>query len=192
MISGMAPFSIRISTGNAPAAPPAAPPAARRSPSGFVRLVVWLLLLAVGLVAWRELEPALTFRPVQATMLSAAIEERTITSPRIAGAHAGGIPRTREGYVPDVAYRYRVDDESYLGSRYSRSDVIESSAQAARRIAKLTPGTSVQVWFNPLDHSDAVIARRPNVVLLGILAGVAMLCGLLWLVAGAERRAAAS
>lgn len=175
----MPPFTINVRVSGVPRGASAA---TRHRPRGIlIRLLAGLLLLTVGFVAWREFEPLALFRPAPAVVLSAERKSVRISSPGI------GPARTRSGFVPNVAYRYSVDGRLYFGWQYARTNMLESGAAVARRLATLHPGASITAWYDARDPSEAVLSRAPNLVLLAILTGLAALAGIVWLTAGAGR-----
>jgi len=146
-----------------PASPTA--PARRARPA---RLLIGLLVLIMGFLAWREFEPILLFRPVDGVVVWSEVGTMR---------HVGFRRRRRTRYVADVTYRYEVNGERFLSSQYRRTNMAASRSAASRRARRYVRGTRVPAWYNPLNPADAVLSRAPNLVLIGVLG----FAGVMWL-----------
>jgi hypothetical protein len=65
--------------------------------------------------------------------------------------------------VIHVAFSYSVDGVSHRGTRYSlgeEHETIADDAKAQARVAALRTGSTVDVYYDPRDASQAVLARR--------------------------------
>jgi hypothetical protein len=69
--------------------------------------------------------------------------------------------RTQHEYLLHLSYQYVVDGQTYTSSRYSHSGGYRSSSERACRdeAAKYPVGSSVEVFFNPANPSDAILVR---------------------------------
>lgn len=147
------------------------------------RVLTGTILLVVGLVALRELEPLVLFRPVHAEVLTAEVVNHSMrVGPR--PGRRSGMHRTRSGYVPEVTYRYNVDGVTYASAQYSRIGTLEPRRKASRRIRGMVSRASVTAWYSPWNPSEAVLSRAPNLIWLAILAVVLFF---LWLIALADK-----
>jgi hypothetical protein len=140
--------------------------ASPRKRNPFVRIVLSVLWLAGAFLVWREFEPLIVFRPVQAEVLSADIVLRTVTDAR-RGVSRG--PRTHSGYVPDITYRYTVNDVEYVSAQFSRTGTLESGYKARRRMRSIIHDGRVTAYYSPFNPEDAVLGRAPNFILITIL-----------------------
>src|SRR5262245_36497076 len=62
-------------------------------------------------------------------------------------------------YGVKVSYSYTVGGQEYLGKRYRYQNASTSGSKWANRIVAANPsGTSVKVYFNPLQPQDALLS----------------------------------
>lgn len=164
-------------------APSLSPPRGVRRPWPWPHRIVFGLLVAVcGLLVWREFVPLLRFRPVDGVVVYSDVDAVRTADSRGSGRGY----RTR--YVPSVTYSYVVGGESYLGARYARFTMAGTRARALREARRFIRGTRVQVWYDPSRPADAVLSRRPNPVMLGVLSVVVFMAWLFVMAALATRR----
>jgi hypothetical protein len=130
--------------------------AARVSPNLATRISIALLALGALFVLWHELEPLLTFRPVDAVVASVGVR-RLATYSRFSG---------RGHYEPEILYRYQVAGQTYMGRHYRRSLLSASLGVARQHASAFVAGGTVRAWYNPLRPSEAVLSRAPNTQLL--------------------------
>ena len=147
----------------------ATPTTGRRGQSWAARLLITLLGLLVGVLVWREFEPLLLFRPVDAVVVWSEV---VMTQNRATGA------RRRIRYVPQVTYRYQVNGEDFLSAQYRRMNMGGSHSWARRLARRHVLGTRVAAWYSRFNPADSVLSRAPNPVWLAILA---LVCFMVWL-----------
>jgi len=151
-----------------------------RSPLSLELAVASVLALVALFVLWREVEPLVLFRPVDAVVLSSGTYRTTRYS---------GKGRTRSFPAGRVFYRYELEGEKYVSFQHRRTNLF-GAPEIATEYAR---ADRVRAWYNPMNRSEAVISRRPEWLLL---APSALLLAL-WLrmlhvaIAGSEARAAA-
>ncbi len=119
--------------------------------------------------------------PVQAVVVAAEVDR---SSRRRYGSSSSP---TEEVFAPRITYAYTVRGRRFESDRYSLVPEYSSDEGAvrARVAAEFAPGTSIRVYVDPEDPSQAVIdrdARSGSVILavLGVafsLGGLAMLVG---------------
>ena len=81
----------------------------------------------------------------------------TITVSQVRTRESGGA-NSEIYYYPEVQYRYSVEGQSYQGFRVSFSSVHTRSPKLALElIARLSPGASVAVRYNPHFPADSVL-----------------------------------
>lgn len=162
-------------------APTLFPPRGVRRPWPWPHRIVFGLLVAVcGLLVGREFEPLLRFRPVDGVVLYSDVDAVRTTDRRGTGHD------TR--YVPSVTYSYVVGGTSHLSAQYARFAMAGTRSKALREARRFVRGTRVQVWYNPSQPADAVLTRRPNPVLIGVLALVVFMGWLFTMASLATRR----
>jgi len=140
----------------APAAP-AVP--RRRGRSLAARVITGLMALPVGFLVWREFEPLVLFRPVDAVVVWSEI---AMTS------HPGSRARHSVGYEAQITYGYEVKGERFVSAQYRRTNMVGSHSKATRRARRHPMGTRVSAWYNPRNPADAVLSREPNPVLIAL------------------------
>jgi len=60
-------------------------------------------------------------------------------------------------YKADISYRYKVNGIDYSSARIAIVDFSASQARAQNVVARYPDGATVQVYYNPADHADAVL-----------------------------------
>ena len=135
---------------------------ARRTPAPrpahpLLSVLATALLLAVSVRGWHEVEPLVAYRTTTAVVLAA----------KGSSTH----------------FSYEVDGKAYVGSQPPPAPA-GPGQQTAERFA---PGTTVTAWFNPWHPSEAVLSRSPDSRLLSWMLALAMLAGLMLLVARPPR-----
>src|SRR5262245_33361351 len=140
---------------------PAAPaPVRRRGPTLAARVIIGLMALPVGFLVWREFEPLLLFRPVDAVVVWSEI---------VMTSHPGSRAKHTVGYEAQITYGYEVNGEHFVSAQYRRTNMIGSHSQATRRVRQHAIGAKVSAWYNPRNPADAVLSREPNLVLIAVL-----------------------
>ncbi len=117
-----------------------------------VRVVFGVLLLGTLWVFWYEVEPLLTFRPVDAVVVGSDV----------ARVKVSGRKRMVDRYDPEIYFRYEVSGTRYLGMRFRRIDLEFSSSRAWQHAQAYVAGSKVRAWYNPLRPDEAVLSRAPN------------------------------
>jgi hypothetical protein len=124
------------------------------------RVITALMALPVGFLVWREFEPLVLFRPVDAVVVWSEV---AMTS------HPGSRAKHSSGYEAQITYGYEVKGERFVSAQYRRTNMVGSHSKATR-MARLHPmGTRVPAWYNPRNPADAVLSREPNLVLIALL-----------------------
>jgi len=139
---------------------PAAPAAPRRGRSLAARVIVGLMALPVGFLVWREFEPLVLFRPVDAVVVWSEI---------VMTSHPGSRMKHSAGYEAQTTYGFEVDGEHFVSAQYRRTNMVGSHSKATRWVRLHPMGTRVAAWYNPRNPADAVLSREPNLVLFGVL-----------------------
>ena len=121
-----------------------------------VRILFGVFLVAALCLLWHEMEPALTFRPVDAEVVGSSVAKV-----RLSTRHS-----THNYYQPEVFYRYEVAGVPRMGNRYSRTSLFSGDAGAQMVAHSFASGGKVRAWYNPLHPDEAVLSRRPNTTLL--------------------------
>jgi len=117
-----------------------------------IKVFLGLVTLGASLVFWYELEPMVTFRPVDAVIMGS-----DVAMVRLSDGHSS----FRE-YQSDVFYRYAVTGTPYMGRKYSRIDLESSPSVSVLRASSQPHGARVQAWYNPLRPEEAVLSRDLN------------------------------
>ena len=137
-------------------AAPAPEPQGRRATKDPGTLILLAVLTIPGLLfIWHEVEPSLTFRPVQAVVVGA-----DLAHVRLRGRYGSSTYSS-----PEVFYRYVVAGVPYMGRKYQRTDLSFTDLPAEELVRELSAGGAVQAWYNPLRPDEAVLSRMPNVPL---------------------------
>ena len=78
-------------------------------------------------------------------------------------------------YRPDVAYRFQVDGETYIGEQLYRSDIpFNSERELGRQLDEFSVGSIRPVYVNPKLPSEAVLIQGvQSQFLLGLVFAVA-------------------
>lgn len=108
------------------------------------------------------------------------IESVTIRTDTDMAGNAGLTVEERERrrrYFPSITYRWEVDGQSYTGSRYQLGTTHEKYAereQAVAAAAKYRTDTTITVYYDPKDPSQAVLDKSASSalwvpLLLGLL-----------------------
>jgi len=140
---------------------PAAPAAPRRRGRSLAaRVIVGLMALPVGFLVWREFEPLLLFRPVDAVVVWSEV-----AMTRQPGSRA----KHSVGYEAQITYGYEVNRERFVSAQYWRTNMVGSHSKATRWVRRHAMGTRVSAWYNPRNPADAVLSREPNLVLIAVL-----------------------
>jgi hypothetical protein len=113
-----------------------------------------LVLGAAGIALLAALWPPLhrtyrtrRWRPTAATILESWLDD------------GGGYPWDRRAKVC-ARYRYTADGAKLVGERLAFTSPVHRTLGAAeRRVAALTPGKRIEVWYDPANPSDVVIER---------------------------------
>ena len=131
----------------------------------IVGLAVLLMLFGVGfgtiggLGVRKQYIMMKTHLPIQATVLSTAVESRTT---RNMDDRAG----RRTSYFPVVEYRYEVGGVSYVSKQVFPKGYGARRKWANRFINEYRVDQTVEACYNPEDPSEAFLAKRPNLVVL--------------------------
>lgn len=134
------------------------------------RIILWVVTLPALFLCWREVEPMVTFRPVDAVVQGGATS-RVLLHGRYSAHYY---------YTPWIFYRYEVGGTAYMGKQDRRTDLFRSLNGAAQTATSIPKGTRVRAWYNPLQPEEAVLSREPNfLILLPWILG----CAVMWLVA---------
>jgi uncharacterized protein DUF3592 len=121
-----------------------------------VRIILWVITLPAVFLCWRELEPMLTFRPVDAVVVGGATSRVRLS-----------VKRSRNDYyTPWIFYRYEVNGATYMGKQDRRTDLFRSPSAALQTATSIPKGTAVRAWYNPLRPDEAVLSREPNLMFL--------------------------
>jgi len=114
--------------------------------------------------------------------------QQSLTWPSTSGqiAHAAVLYQTRGAgddenptYKADVSYRYKVNGINYSSSRIAIVDFSSSQARARSIVTRYPDGATVQVYYNPADHSEAVLEPGSGTgnTFLYVMGGVFAVCG---------------
>jgi len=131
----------------------------------IVGLAVLLMLFGVvfgtigGLGVRKQYIMMKTHLPIQATVLSTAVESRTT---RDMDDRAGRMT----SYFPVVEYRYEVGGVSYVSKQVFPIDYGASSKWANKFINEYRVDQTVEAFYNPEDPSEAFLVKRQNLVML--------------------------
>jgi len=132
-------------------------PQGRRATRDPATLIVLAVLTIPGLLfIWHEVEPSVTFRPVQAVVVGA-----DLAHVRLQGRYGSSTYSS-----PEVFYRYTVAGVPYMGRKYQRTDLSITDLTAEETVREFSSGGAVQAWYNPLRPDEAVLTRTPNIPLL--------------------------
>ncbi|MEM1284657.1 MAG: DUF3592 domain-containing protein [Pseudomonadota bacterium] len=89
----------------------------------------------------------------------------------------------KDGYRSVIRYAYTVDDQTYVGSRYSatREPFFETAADADAMIGRFPIGGALRVRVNPKDPKQSLLMRQLSLAdaLPGYLAMACLLVGVL-------------
>lgn len=121
-----------------------------------VRIILWAITLPVLFICWRELEPMVTFRPVDAVVVGGSTSRVLLSVRR----------NPHDYYTPWIFYRYEVDGATYMGKQDRRTDLFSSPSAALETATSIPKGTAVRAWYNPLRPDEAVLSREPNLMFL--------------------------
>jgi hypothetical protein len=124
-----------------------------------VRVFLGVLTLGALFVFWYEFEPILTFHPVNAVVVGSDVAKVRLTGRR----------SSHDEYQSEIFYRYEVAGTPYMGRKYSRIDLEASPSFALMRARAYGRGNTIRAWYNPLQPSEAVVSREPNVKVLGLM-----------------------
>ena len=136
----------------------------------IVALGVLLILFGVvfgtigGLGVRKQHTMMKTHLPIQATVLSTAVESRTTRN-----IDDRGDRRTATSYFPVVEFRYEVGGVSYVSKQVFPIDYGASSRWANDFISDYRVDQTVEAFYNAEDPSDAFLVKRPNLVMLVFL-----------------------
>jgi hypothetical protein len=145
-------------------------PARRLMDDPGARIILWVITLPLLFLIWRELEPMVTFRPVDAVVVGGATSKVLLSGRRTSHYY----------YTPWTFYRYEVDGTAYMGKQDRRTDLFRSRSAALQTALSIPKGTRVRAWYNPLQPDEAVLSREPNFMfLLPWILG----CTVMWLFA---------
>ncbi|MBV8210959.1 MAG: DUF3592 domain-containing protein [Burkholderiaceae bacterium] len=101
----------------------------------------------------------------------AAKAKKSLSWPSIEGviSHSAVLMRTQTSssgntlmYQADVAYRYKVKGQDYSSSRITLMDYSSTTGHAQDVVARYPDGSTVAVYYNPADPSDAVLEPGGN------------------------------
>jgi hypothetical protein len=138
---------------------------------GVLLLVGWLVLIRDW---WESVRWPLVSGVVRGTLVEPAVQ-----------AHPFKPWQELSGYRPVVRYAYTVNDQTYVGSRYSatREPFFETQAQAQSFADRYPIGSRLQVRVNPAAAQSALLERRLTLAdaLPGYLAMGCLLVGALTL-----------
>jgi hypothetical protein len=133
--------------------------------------------LCVGAIVigdFQDYRDSATWKKTQGEVLSAQVQESTNTD-------TDG--RTSTTYRPFITYRYFVGDQEYLGDRLRFGGSIYTSDRsgAENTVRQYTPGTVIDVYYDPDNPEDAVVERDLSSGLVAFLAvaGVFLLCAVI-------------
>ena len=121
-----------------------------------VRILFGVFVFAALCLLWHEMEPTLTFRPVDAEVVGSSVARVQLSVRRHPHSY----------YQPEIFYRYEVAGVPRMGSRYSRTSLFRGAAGAQMVANSIAPGSKVRAWYNPLRPDEAVLSRTPNATLL--------------------------
>lgn len=125
------------------------------------RAVGSVLALVAVLLVWREVEPLVLFRPVDGVVLSSGIVE----------SETYGRRGRKHPYIAErVYYRYELGGERFVSFQYRRTNLLGLRSQAVEVTNRYARHDRVRVWYNPLNHADAVISRKPDWFLFAAIA----------------------
>lgn len=145
--------------------PPRSTPAPR-PPHPLLSVLATALLLAVTVRGWHEVEPFLAYRPMAALVVA--------------------------GEGAETHFSYEVDGQTYVGSQLPPASAPSDQGSSSRLAPPYSPGTTVAAWFNPWHPSEAVLSRSPDSRLLSWMLALAVIAGLMLLVARPPRVESAS
>jgi hypothetical protein len=135
---------------------PPLPPARRSWHDPGVQILLGVVTVVSLYAFWYQFEPLLTFRPVTAKVIGAAVAPVTLR------ASMRGRPSNVTRYEPEIFFKYDVGAAHYLGARFRRTNLEFSDAAAQQRVGAYPAGRMVQAWYNPLAPGEAVLSRSPN------------------------------
>ena len=117
----------------------------------FVMGAVCCVFLGIGgTMLAKEQRRLSVFRPVEATVLSARVQE-----------HSDSDGST---YEPVVVYRYRVGDREYTASRVTPLKESRSGGWARRVIGRYQVGNSYTAFYDPENPAEAFLLRSRSVL----------------------------
>jgi hypothetical protein len=87
-------------------------------------------------------------------------------------------------YKADISYRYKVGGANYSSSRISLVDFYSTEGRAQRIVQEYPDKSTVQVYYNPSDFSEAVLepGSAGGINLLFIIGGFFASAGLFFLI----------
>jgi hypothetical protein len=87
-------------------------------------------------------------------------------------------------YKADVSYRYKVNGVDFSSSRISLADFASTSGRAQSIVQRYPDKSTVRVYYNPSDFSDAVLepGRTAGIKLLYLAGGIFLAGGLFFLI----------
>jgi hypothetical protein len=132
---------------------------------GFAYPLGLFVLIGVALWGWSAWR-LVRGRPTPAVVVSSAVGES----------------RGRNGtaYAPRVAYRYDVEDSTYVGTRTLPGSGEGRSRAWAEAIARrYAPGDSTIAWVDPSDAGSAFLVRQPSAAVLMVIVAPLALLGVL-------------
>jgi hypothetical protein len=73
-------------------------------------------------------------------------------------------PSAVNGYIPNIEYRYKVNDKNYTSTRinFSLNESAGNKANAANILNKYRNGSEVKVYYNPNKPEQSVIETGNN------------------------------
>lgn len=145
------------------------------SPSGIFSSAITLVLIGLvySFVYWIEINAdrkSKNWPSVSGKITSSRIEEKTTNS-----YGSGGHLIDSVSYVPVVKYSYHVAETLYHAERIGNSIYSGITPKAVERWVKRFPAnTTIPVYYNPADPSDAILIPTTNSNIFGFIMGIAI------------------
>jgi hypothetical protein len=137
---------------------------------GVIFVIIGLVLLLMGIAQVKKAKAAATWPVIPGVVLSSGLQEKRH---RNAKTH-----RVSVTYEPQIQYQYALMGQNYTGSAISFGSTSYDYNTASRKLALYPQGAPVQVHYDPIDPSKAVLEpKASDGVVLVVLGIVFMLVG---------------
>lgn len=140
---------------------------------GLFGSIAFVILLVIASFFYRDVWPAVAYRPTPSVIDSVSIEERE------------GRRGTR--YIPRVHFTYSVAGHTYHGTRVTPADLKGERAWADRLLAVYKPGATVPAYYDPDQPERAFLVRSIGDFVKYLAIGIVLIGLFNWRVAEAFR-----